>query len=368
MTEYRIDDLAREAGTTTRNIRGYQDRGLIPRPIRRGRIAVYIEAWPADDPLNLLYEQALAEARMVALACVIRGPLLGGRLLIWPDKESRGTLGDEIIDRLTVDRAQMMMELQRSQVVPFAVQEEPSALFIDVQPPPPKLLIVGAVHIAIPLITFANVLGFHTVVLDARSAFATPERFSHAHRLQIGHKVKGVAVEHRLGETVGDRQGEPRPLQQRAKLADFTHRQDTRRQAARHLGLSLGQTGAEFVQRLATEHQADEQPVGLQRAAALHQLPHRIIRPMQRKGVDHQIMGAFAQGKRLFIRHHRKIRPERGKTAHHHRRRKGSVNLGESLLNLVARLFLQEENGSAGAVAGQGGPVCQDRWRHGRGP
>lgn len=41
MTEYRIDDLAREAGTTTRNIRGYQDRGLIPRPIRRGRIAVY---------------------------------------------------------------------------------------------------------------------------------------------------------------------------------------------------------------------------------------------------------------------------------------------------------------------------------------
>ena len=41
MTEYRIDDLAREAGTTTRNVRGYQDRGLIPRPERRGRIAVY---------------------------------------------------------------------------------------------------------------------------------------------------------------------------------------------------------------------------------------------------------------------------------------------------------------------------------------
>ncbi|AUH67184.1 MULTISPECIES: MerR family transcriptional regulator [Gordonia] len=41
MTEYRIDDLARAAGTTTRNVRGYQDRGLIPRPIRRGRIAIY---------------------------------------------------------------------------------------------------------------------------------------------------------------------------------------------------------------------------------------------------------------------------------------------------------------------------------------
>lgn len=41
MTEYRIDDLARAAGTTTRNVRGYQDRGLLPRPTRRGRIAIY---------------------------------------------------------------------------------------------------------------------------------------------------------------------------------------------------------------------------------------------------------------------------------------------------------------------------------------
>ncbi|MDF3281031.1 MULTISPECIES: MerR family transcriptional regulator [unclassified Gordonia (in: high G+C Gram-positive bacteria)] len=44
MTEYRIDDLARAAGTTTRNVRGYQDRGLLPRPLRRGRIAIYTDA------------------------------------------------------------------------------------------------------------------------------------------------------------------------------------------------------------------------------------------------------------------------------------------------------------------------------------
>ena len=41
MTEYRIDDLARASGTTTRNIRGYQERGLLPRPLRRGRTAIY---------------------------------------------------------------------------------------------------------------------------------------------------------------------------------------------------------------------------------------------------------------------------------------------------------------------------------------
>jgi DNA-binding transcriptional MerR regulator len=39
--EYRIDDLARLAGTTTRNIRVYRDRGLLHPPLRAGRIALF---------------------------------------------------------------------------------------------------------------------------------------------------------------------------------------------------------------------------------------------------------------------------------------------------------------------------------------
>jgi DNA-binding transcriptional MerR regulator len=44
MTEYRIDELAREAGTTVRNVRAYQDRGLIAPPRREGRVGMYSEA------------------------------------------------------------------------------------------------------------------------------------------------------------------------------------------------------------------------------------------------------------------------------------------------------------------------------------
>ncbi|ONI77716.1 MerR family transcriptional regulator [Actinosynnema sp. ALI-1.44] len=44
MAEYRIDDLARVSGATARNIRVYQDRGLLPPPIRRGRTAIYTDA------------------------------------------------------------------------------------------------------------------------------------------------------------------------------------------------------------------------------------------------------------------------------------------------------------------------------------
>ncbi|QZA09236.1 MerR family transcriptional regulator [Mycolicibacter heraklionensis] len=39
--EYRIDDLARLGGTTTRNVRVYRDRDLLPPPRRVGRIALY---------------------------------------------------------------------------------------------------------------------------------------------------------------------------------------------------------------------------------------------------------------------------------------------------------------------------------------
>ncbi len=41
VTEYTVDALAREAGTTVRNLRAYQDRGLLPPPQRRGRVGIY---------------------------------------------------------------------------------------------------------------------------------------------------------------------------------------------------------------------------------------------------------------------------------------------------------------------------------------
>jgi DNA-binding transcriptional MerR regulator len=39
--EYRIDDLARAAGMTVRNVRAYQERGLLPPPSLRGRTGFY---------------------------------------------------------------------------------------------------------------------------------------------------------------------------------------------------------------------------------------------------------------------------------------------------------------------------------------
>jgi DNA-binding transcriptional MerR regulator len=44
VAEYRIDDLARAAGTSVRNVRVYQDRELLAPPSKRGRTAIYGDA------------------------------------------------------------------------------------------------------------------------------------------------------------------------------------------------------------------------------------------------------------------------------------------------------------------------------------
>ena len=59
-------------------------------------------------------------------------------------------------------------------------------VFVHTHQPPDRLVITGAVHIAEHLVSFAQRLGFHCTVIDAREAFATPARFGHADDLLIG--------------------------------------------------------------------------------------------------------------------------------------------------------------------------------------
>jgi xanthine dehydrogenase accessory factor len=59
-------------------------------------------------------------------------------------------------------------------------------VFVEVHLPAPRLIIVGAVHIAITLSRLARELGFKVVVCDARDRFATPERFPEVDELILG--------------------------------------------------------------------------------------------------------------------------------------------------------------------------------------
>jgi len=50
-------------------------------------------------------------------------------------------------------------------------------LFVDVHAPPPRLIVVGAVHIAQYLVPMAAMTGYDVYLVDPREAFAVPERF-----------------------------------------------------------------------------------------------------------------------------------------------------------------------------------------------
>jgi len=140
-----------------------------------------------------LYEELkerLKQEKGVALATVVRGEEhVGAKLLVLPDKSTRGTLGNAALDALVVEDAERAIWSADAGTRTYAVEGPEGAeafdVFIEGFPPPPTLVIVGAGHIAIPLTTFAKTLNYRVVVIDARSAFATRERFPHADELII---------------------------------------------------------------------------------------------------------------------------------------------------------------------------------------
>ncbi|MEM6704954.1 MAG: XdhC/CoxI family protein [Acidobacteriota bacterium] len=121
--------------------------------------------------------RSLRAEKLVFRATRLDGDALGASLLIWPDGRTSGGLGDDALDRQALQHAREVDEASESGVV--------EGLFFEIFRPPPKLVIVGAVHVAIHLVEIAQRLGFRTVVVDARAAFATEERFPHADELHV---------------------------------------------------------------------------------------------------------------------------------------------------------------------------------------
>jgi xanthine dehydrogenase accessory factor len=64
--------------------------------------------------------------------------------------------------------------------------------FIEPFRRPAHLVIVGAIHIAIPLHRLAKVMGYRVTVIDARARFATRERFPEADELLVSWPDEGL--------------------------------------------------------------------------------------------------------------------------------------------------------------------------------
>jgi xanthine dehydrogenase accessory factor len=111
-------------------------------------------------------QEARAKRRAVTLATRLSD---AAEALIYRD-EAKGDLAH---DATIVSAARRAMDIGKSETVDIGGAK----IFLNVYVPPPRLIIVGAVHIAQSLAPMAAMLEFDVTVVDPRGAWATTQRF-----------------------------------------------------------------------------------------------------------------------------------------------------------------------------------------------
>ncbi len=162
--------------------------------------------------LKLLEDQS-----RFAVATVVRSPggsrvRIGVKMLIFPDGSIKYTIGGGAFEARVVEVAREALAKGKSRVVTCGLDsgaaqsssdiatvstEKTADIFIEVFEAPPTLLVLGAGHIALPVVKMGKDLGFRVVVVDSRPKFATPERFPQADQVVLsdpGEVLKSMGL------------------------------------------------------------------------------------------------------------------------------------------------------------------------------
>jgi xanthine dehydrogenase accessory factor len=113
------------------------------------------------------------------LFTVVEGPGTGEKHLI-----EEGETGSEL-----AEHADEVIRGARNRLLELGDRK----VFGEVYMPPPRLFVYGAVDTAEALCHAAKLLGWSTIVADARRAFATPERFPSADELIVEWPEEAIA-------------------------------------------------------------------------------------------------------------------------------------------------------------------------------
>jgi xanthine dehydrogenase accessory factor len=120
-----------------------------------------------------LLELAHGDER-AALFTILEGETAGAKLLVLPERgETHGDAPRAL--------AELAPEIRRS----GQIQHEGVRVFVEVFGPAPRLVVVGAVDTGEALCQAAKALGWHTVCVDARALYATPERVPSADEIVV---------------------------------------------------------------------------------------------------------------------------------------------------------------------------------------
>ncbi|GAA4534555.1 XdhC family protein [Chelativorans composti] len=114
------------------------------------------------DPYSLKKLNELRRARRAAILVTDLGD--GRDRVVAEGDPVAGQLGAHIANAFRSGRS-------------VTVEAEGRQFFLNVHVPPPRLVIIGAVHISQALAPMAKIAGFDVHIIDPRTAFASAERF-----------------------------------------------------------------------------------------------------------------------------------------------------------------------------------------------
>ncbi len=144
-----------------------------------GSIDVFVK------PLDYKYFEALRSAleseKPAVSVTVLRGPdgFLGSEFLLGENERGANPIWKGLDEQITGLAAEALLQ-GASRRVRLSGEVE---IFLEVIQPPPTLIVVGGVHIAVALTSMAKMLGYRTILIDPRRAWASRDRFPDVDRL-----------------------------------------------------------------------------------------------------------------------------------------------------------------------------------------
>jgi xanthine dehydrogenase accessory factor len=138
--------------------------------------------------LLVRWRAALEEQSPVAVATVIEGPGVGGKILVAPEDHVGGA-GNGDLDRAIIEAARGMLEGGRTGTIHLGPRGqrrmEDVAVFVQSFSPPPQMYVFGAIDFASAVARIGKLMGYRVTVCDARPVFATRERFPTADEVVV---------------------------------------------------------------------------------------------------------------------------------------------------------------------------------------
>jgi len=174
-----------------------------------GILNVFIDPWWKDpksaaniqlvDELLQVTEKGIASVVATVIRAENCGETKPGEKCLIRDGAPRAgnILNSELLQEI-LRESEVRLRREESRQIPLNLPGGGKAeVFFEVIPAVRKVIIVGAGHLAIPLVKFAKILGFHITVIDDRVMYANRERFPDVEEVLVGdmaETLRGIEI------------------------------------------------------------------------------------------------------------------------------------------------------------------------------